>query len=411
MFTRKRHWLALIFLAFWTVQPGSPLAPRLEAAEPAGCAWAGIYPTVITPFRDCSGGIDRRSLELQLARALQGGVHGLLVLGTLGEGQYVTMEEREEVIAIAVRMACARVPVVVGVHTCDLETARIQVLQARRLGARAVLVKYLGRPHASLEVVCGFYAELSALNILPIFYYHFPAQTELDFPPRALVRILALPGVVGIKESILDLREIKRHIRLCRGMDKVFFTSTALNLTQFLEIGGQGAMCPEAVLLPEPTVRAYEAYTNGRPEEARALQGELFQVAPILRLKPIHPTLMRVLMMTAEDLKIGIPMSQDQPQAQMKAALNYLGVPTHPWVKCPLPQLTADDDACVQATVCRLRAIDWCEVGREAPAVPWPTQATVGGALLKTGAFQLGPGVGRDLLHSQGDGQGGFLFE
>ena len=31
-----------------------------------------------------------------------------------------------------------------------------------------------------------------------------------------------------------------------------------------------------------------------------------------------------------------------------------------------------------------------------------------GGALLRTGAFQLGPGVGKDLMHSQWDGMSGF---
>ena len=30
------------------------------------------------------------------------------------------------------------------------------------------------------------------------------------------------------------------------------------------------------------------------------------------------------------------------------------------------------------------------------------------GALLRTGGFQLAPGVAQDLLHSQGDGQWGF---
>lgn len=32
-----------------------------------------------------------------------------------------------------------------------------------------------------------------------------------------------------------------------------------------------------------------------------------------------------------------------------------------------------------------------------------------GGGLLKTGAFQLGSGVGKDLLWFQGDGEGGFF--
>lgn len=42
-----------------------------------------------------------------------------------------------------------------------------------------------------------------------------------------------------------------------------------------------------------------------------------------------------------------------------------------------------------------------------APLRPVPVEEA-GGMLLKTGAFQLGPGVGKDLLRSQGDGFSGF---
>lgn len=43
-----------------------------------------------------------------------------------------------------------------------------------------------------------------------------------------------------------------------------------------------------------------------------------------------------------------------------------------------------------------------------APRKVCPCEYSDGGMLLKTGSFQLGPGVGRDLLNSQNDGRGGF---
>src|SRR6516165_2003631 len=63
----------------------------------------GVFPTVLTPY-DCSG-LDLASLERQIEHELHGGVNGLLVLGTLGEGQYLSMEERAQVISTAVRVA------------------------------------------------------------------------------------------------------------------------------------------------------------------------------------------------------------------------------------------------------------------------------------------------------------------
>jgi len=126
------------------------------------------------------------------------------------------MEERAQVIGTAVRVACG-VPVVAGIHTCDIDTAHAQLVQAKELGAAAVLVKYLGRRHASFTEVCGFLAALGEMQLLPIIYYHYPNQTGLNFSPRQIADLLAQPGIVGIKESILDLGEVKKHITLCKG--------------------------------------------------------------------------------------------------------------------------------------------------------------------------------------------------
>src|SRR5437762_4306846 len=120
---------AAILLTFLTTLPCFPgFRQTTNAAEPCPRPWAGVYPTVVTPFCGPCGGVDTLSLERQLKRELHCGVHGLLVLGTFGEGQYVTMEERAQVIGTAVRVAYG-VPVVAGIHTCDLDTARGQLLQ------------------------------------------------------------------------------------------------------------------------------------------------------------------------------------------------------------------------------------------------------------------------------------------
>ena len=67
----------------------------------------------------------------------------------------------------------------------------------------------------------------------------------------------------------------------------------------------------------------------------------------------------------------------------------------------------------MQNAVATVNDIDWGEVAQRTPPEPLAASpsAVAGGALLKTGAFQLGPGVAKDLLRSQGDGKSGFSFE
>lgn len=406
-----RNRLGVGFFSGLLVMSGIALLPaRLGAAGHGSCAcpWAGIYPTVVTPFC-CGGGVDVASLEKQIHYQLTGGVNGLLVLGTIGEGQYATMDERAQVITTAVHATCGHVPVVVGIHTCDLAFALAQMEQARDLGAAAVLVKYVGNPQASCGIVLGFFACLCDAHLLPIFYYHYPSQTGLQLASQEIASILALDGVVGIKESTLNLREVQAHMRLMCGLGKTFLSGTALNLTQFMDLGGHGAMCPEALLLPGPTEQAYQAFRHGRCDEARAIQVELFQITPILRSGPGSPRVSRALLMAAEDHRLPVPMGHDEPQARLKFALNCLGIPTPTMVKCPLPGITPHEKERVRTAVCKLKAIDWCEIAMNAPPVPLHTgpEHEAGGMLLRTGAFQLGPNVGRDLLRSQGDGQSG----
>jgi dihydrodipicolinate synthase/N-acetylneuraminate lyase len=377
-----------------------------RACKPSAtpCKWAGIYPTVLTPFC-CDGGVDIESLERQLRHELQGGVHGLLVLGTIGEGEYVDDAERAQVIATAVKVAAGCVPVVVGIHTCDLDLAKSQLLQAKELGASAVLVKYAGNPKASPAQVLTFMSVLSGMHVLPIFYYHYPSQTKLRLSPQDVGDILLLPGVVGIKESTLDLREVQCHIRLACGQGKVFLSGTALNLTQFMKLGGHGAMCPEAVLLPGPVVQAYDAAGAGNWHGARAIQRELFEMLPILRGRSTSVHMTRTVFMAAQDHKVPLPMGGDHPQARLKFALDLFGIATPTEVKPPLPQLSSEDIDTVRKAVTRLQTIDWVDIASQAPPVPLEVPADEGGFLLQTGGILLAPNAGRDLVGWHGDGR------
>ena len=252
------------------------LGHQCAAATAAGvdhspCAWAGIYPTVVTPF-SCDG-IDVASLEAQLRHELAGGVHGLLVLGTIGEGEYANEAERAEVIRTAVRVAAGCKPVVAGIHTCDLGVAQSQLHQARQLGAAAVLVKYAGNPRACPGEVLGFMAALSDMKALPIFYYHYPSQTGLKLSARDVADILLLPGVVGIKESTGSLDQASQ-IATCSNLT-VLSGDDSLTLP-LMSIGGRGVVSVVGNIVPRDMKALVKAYDAGKVREALDWHKKLF---------------------------------------------------------------------------------------------------------------------------------------
>lgn len=397
----RRPFLVLLALVL-TALNGCHFAPRRSGCDAPPCLH-GIIPTVLTPYT-CDG-IDLRSLEQQMRRELAGGCHGLFVLGTLGEGEYMPFAERAAVIATAVRVAAGCVPVIVGIHTCDVNKARAQMRQAKELGATAVIVKYVGNPRVTSADVLSFFTALSDSQILPILYYHFPEATGLHLSPEEIAAILRLPMVIGIKESTLALREVAAHIRLTHGEGKAFFTGTMLDFTQFMDLGGHGAMSPEAVLVPQAAVHAYQLYQAGRHREARVIQEDLYELLPLVSTRSTPPALVRPGLMTALDLKLPVPLDSDHPQARLKLALNHFGVRTPTDVRPPLPPLTPCDERRVETAIGRIHAIDWCHPGSKF-AEPPEARLEPGGLLLNTGAIQLGPGLWRNAYSWMGDGQG-----
>jgi dihydrodipicolinate synthase/N-acetylneuraminate lyase len=342
-----RHFLCLALLCCIT---------PLQAQQSPCCTtpWAGIYPTVLTPWMCGCEGVDTQALCCQIQHQLSGCVHGFLVLGTLGEGMYASESERAQVISTAV--ACAQgKPVIVGIHACDYGVALQQLKQAKQLGAKAVLVKYTGPARTPFCEVLGFFHALADAGELPLFYYHIPGSVDRKLTVDEVVQVLSHPNIVGVKESVLDLREVQAHVRGVCGQGKTFLSGTALNLTQFKAVGGHGAMCPEAAILPGDTVAAYStAYDVGDRRGARQQQRDLFVLAPVLKGGVITAGGARTFTMAAQDLKLPQQLGRDQSQARLKALLNERGVAMSAAVKAPLPQLTSWDRHLVRVAARKL---------------------------------------------------------
>lgn len=349
------------FFILLTVALGVTLAASAQEGcwRPLGCpAWAGIYPTVLLPWT-CPGRVDVPALVHQVDYHLAGGVQGLLILGTIGEGEQADMAERAVVIQTVCSHVAGRVPVVVGIHSAHVDEARTQMQQAQQLGAAAVLIKYLPCRGAcvSFREIYTFYRDLALAEVLPIFVYYFPSQTGVELTPAEVAQLLRLRGVVGIKNSILDLGHVQKQMELTQRSDLAFLSGTALNLTQFHTIGGHGAMCPEALLLPGPTVAAWQAAVEGRSAEARQRQKALFAVAPLLTRPPVTARTARTVTMLSQDLGRRQEVGPEATPARLKYAISALGVPMSDLVKPPLQPLGNMERLWVEAQIPELRRV------------------------------------------------------
>ncbi|HEX2800585.1 MAG TPA: dihydrodipicolinate synthase family protein, partial [Phenylobacterium sp.] len=106
----------------------------------------GVLPALITPFRD--GRLDEEAFVRLVERQIQGGVHGLVPVGTTGETATLSHDEHRRVVELCVKTAAGRVPVIAGAGSNSTSEAIELVRHAKQVGADAALVvtPYYNRP-------------------------------------------------------------------------------------------------------------------------------------------------------------------------------------------------------------------------------------------------------------------------
>src|SRR5262245_12934420 len=76
--------------------------------------WAGVFPAVPTQFKE-DFSLDLDATRKHLRVLLDNGVHGLVMLGTIGENCSLSPEEKSQVLKAAVETAGGKVPILTGV--------------------------------------------------------------------------------------------------------------------------------------------------------------------------------------------------------------------------------------------------------------------------------------------------------
>jgi len=239
----------------------------------------GIVPPLVTPLtgRDA---LDGEGLEKLIAHVLAGGVHGLFLLGSTGEGPGLSGRLRRELVGRACRLVDGRVPVLVGVSDTSFEETLGLARHAAECGADAVVatVPYYF-PLRQPEVV-GWFTALAAELPLPLFLYNMPALTKTVIEPETVRRLMDERGIAGIKDSSGDLAYFAELLALApaRAGWSVFMGREERGVDA-VRRGAHGVVPGGANLRPSLQVEAYAAATAGETARADQLQHEITRLA------------------------------------------------------------------------------------------------------------------------------------
>jgi dihydrodipicolinate synthase/N-acetylneuraminate lyase len=265
----------------------------------------GALAAALTPLRDDGAALDEDGFGPYTDFLAEGGLDGMLALGTTGEGILLSVEERKRVADLFLEAARKRLQV--AVHCGAQTTADTVALVEHAAAAGADAVAVIGPPYFKLDsdaLYEHFRKAAAACAPTPFYLYEFEATSGYAIPLEVIERLRpAAPNLAGLKVSDSPFDKVRPY--LIEGLD-VFVGAEAL-LADGVEAGAAGAVSGLAAAFPSEVA---EVVRNPSREGAAKL-GELR--AGIERF-PRH--------------------------AALKLVVGARGVPLHEDVRAPLRRLT-----------------------------------------------------------------------
>ncbi|MBP6019154.1 MAG: dihydrodipicolinate synthase family protein [Burkholderiaceae bacterium] len=219
----------------------------------------GIFSVCPTPFAQ-DGELDLSSLTRLVDFYLKAGVHGLAILGVMGELHKLTSFERRRVIETVVARAEGAIPIWVGVRAFGTAMAMEQAKSAEDLGADAVFVAPLFG--ANDDTLVSYYQQVADAIRIPVVIHDFPelfgakvsAQLAVRLSQEAGVRILntedppAGPKISDVKALAGD------SIKILSGLGGIHFVE---------ELGRGADGIVTGFSFPEVLLRIYALFSSG----------------------------------------------------------------------------------------------------------------------------------------------------
>ena len=283
----------------------------------------GIYAAIVTPLSSKLK-VDENGLRYEVDFLIENRIHGLVVLGSMGEFPYITVEEKKKIIDIVVKQTRGRVPVIICTSSMGTDEVISLSKYAKYSGADGLMVTLPVYYLLSDEDVFNHYYAISKTVNLPILIYDFPSLTHLDMSSELISRLSSIQNVVGIKVTAAA-EKAEEIIRKVKKRDFSVFIGTSLLLLRVLEMGGVGVIDPLPCIAPRDVISIYESYKRGDLEKAARLQERLHKLIPVLAVS-VQPPL-------------------------VKEAMHQLGHPIEPYVKRPLPQITMEQKEIVRKSL------------------------------------------------------------
>jgi len=262
--------------------------------------WQGVFPAITTQMKK-DGALNLDATALHADALIQSGVTGLIFLGSLGENQSLTPEEKRRVIEAMVKVVNGRVPVLSGVAEASTAEACRYARDCERLGLDGFMLMppMIYKSPDPRESIAHL-RSVARVTGLPIMIYNNPISYGHDITPELFAELADQKNFVALKESSANTRRITDLQNAVGGRYAIFTGVDDLVLESAI-LGIDGWVAGSGIAFPAENQHFWELTRRGEWDRAR----ELYRwFTPLLHLDT-HPKFVQYIKLAVQECGLG----------------------------------------------------------------------------------------------------------
>ena len=202
--------------------------------------WQGVYPAVPTQFNE-DFSLDIKGTQKHVETLLSEGIHGLVMLGTIGENCSLSLDEKIQVLKATDEVNKGSVPLLNGIAEYTTAGACETAVAAAKVGVDGFMVMPAMVYNSDRRETVNHFKTVASATDLPIMCYNNPPVYKVDITPEMFEDLAEIENIVCIKEAAGDTRRItdlfnkfKDRYIIFSGLDDVALESILLGCTGWI---------------------------------------------------------------------------------------------------------------------------------------------------------------------------------
>ncbi|HZU29080.1 MAG TPA: dihydrodipicolinate synthase family protein [Bryobacteraceae bacterium] len=228
--------------------------------------WAGVLPAATTEF-ESDGTLSLEATSRHLQIMIDAGIHGVVMLGTVGENTSLEYNEKLDVIRAALDVCRGRIPVLTGVAEYTTDLACRFARDAERVGVDGLMVLPAMVYKSDARETMMHFRAVARATALPVLCYNNPVSYGVDITPEMFAQMADEPNLAAIKESSDDVRRIT-DLKNLTGDRYVLFEGVDDLALEGALLGASGWISGLVNSFPREAVMLWDLATSGQVSKA-----------------------------------------------------------------------------------------------------------------------------------------------